>query len=77
MNRADMVRKARGHICQTQEDTARALGFNLSSWQRKENGIAPVRSCELIAMAAMVNGIRTVEDAQRIIELATSPRGGK
>ncbi len=77
MNRSDLIRQARGHINETQQETATAMGYDLSPWQRKESGRAKVRDCELIAMAARVNGIRTAEDAKRVIEMATTPRGSK
>lgn len=74
MNRPDLMKRAREFMDEKQRETADALGFELSTYDRKENGRTPVRDCDLIAVAARVNGIMTVEDAARVIDTATTRR---
>lgn len=81
MTRQALVRRVRAAFDITQTDMGAALGYQRTPWGRKETGEAPLRDVDILALAAWVNGIRTVEDAVRVIETACDGaeqrKGGK
>lgn len=74
LGRPEILRYWRASHQMTQTEAAAPMGYDLRTWQKKEAGDIRIRDGELLAIAAHCNGIRTVEDAVRVIEAASNAR---